>query len=160
MTVALMKELLSDCEKYGVVLCLENMPFRKQRISPMKYIVEAVKKVNSPFVGICLDTGHCNFLHDDIAENVRLAAPYLKALHIHDNKTFADSHLLPMLGSIDWHAFAKALAENGYDGVLSLETGAVITEKMSPAVYTAYEKLTVETIKQIRQMVEDAQDGN
>lgn len=156
MTVALMRELMPDCEKYGVTVCLENMPFKKQRISPMKYIVRAVKKANSPYAGICLDTGHCNYLKDDIAENVRLAAPYLKVLHVHDNKQCADSHLLPLLGNLDWSAFTQALAEVGFDGSISLETGGVKADKMSLPVITAYEALVVESVKQLRRMVEAA----
>lgn len=153
-TVALMKELMEDCEKYSVVLCLENMPFKDQRISPMKYIVRAVEKVGSPYAGICLDTGHCNFLNDDIAENVHLAKPYLKVLHLHDNKKSADSHLLPMLGSINWTAFAKALADIDFKGVLSLETGeagAFMDEK----TIECYEQLACQTARQLRDMISD-----
>lgn len=156
MTVDLMKDLMPDCEKYGVILCLENMPFKKQRISAMKYIVRAVEKVSSPYAGICLDTGHCNYLKDNIAENVHLAAPYLKVLHVHDNKTFADSHLLPLLGNLDWTTFTKALADVGFDGSISLETGSVNAAKMSPAVIKAFESFVVETVKQLRDMVENA----
>ena len=120
----------------------------------MKYIVEAVKKVNSQFAGICLDTGHCNCLNDDIAENVRLSSPYLRVLHVHDNKYSADGHFIPFLGSIDWSAFTKALAEVGFDGVLSLESNNPDPKKMSPDVISAYEKLTVESAKQLKHMIE------
>ena len=156
MTIDLLKDLLPDCEKYGVTVCLENMPFKGQRISPMKNIVRAVEKVNSPFVGVCLDTGHCNYLKDDIAENVRIAAPYLKVLHVHDNKQHADSHLPPFLGTVDWEAFAKALGEVEFDGSMSLETGSVNAAKMSPAVITAYEAFVAESVKQLRDMVKSS----
>ena len=155
-TVDLLTELIPDCEKHGMIVCLENMPFKKQRISAMNYIVRAVEKVNSPYVGICLDTGHCHYLRDDIAENVRLAAPYLKVLHIHDNRQEADSHLLPLQGSLDWTAFARALAESGFDGSLSLETGSANAAKMSPAVIAAHETFVAAVVKQLRDMVEEA----
>ena len=156
MTVDLLCELVPDCETYGVTVCLENMPFKKQRISAMNYIVRAVEKVGSPLVGICLDTGHCHYLKDDIAENIRLAAPYLKVLHIHDNRQEADSHLLPLQGSLDWTAFARALAESGFDGSLSLETGSANAAKMSPAVIAAHETFVAAVVKQLRDMVEEA----
>lgn len=153
-TLDLIRDLLPDCEKYGVIVCLENMPFRNQRISPMKNIVAAVEKINSPFVGICFDTGHCNFLHDDIAENICLATPYLKVLHVHDNRTDADSHDLPFFGTIDWNVFAKALAESGYDGVLSFETVGLRYGAGSEALVSAYNKLTAEIAKELARMVE------
>lgn len=153
-TVDLLTELIPDCEKYGVIVCLENMPFKKQRISSMRYIVRAVEKVHSPYVGICLDTGHCHYLREDITENVQLAAPYLKVLHVHDNKQEADSHMLPLLGSMDWTAFTTALAQSGFDGSISLETGSANAAKMSPEVIAAYEQLVVEITKQLSRMVE------
>lgn len=153
-TLDLIRDLLPDCEKYGVVVCLENMPFRNQRISPMKNIVAAIEKINSPFAGICFDTGHCNYLHDDVSENIRLAAPYLKVLHVHDNKTDADSHDIPSFGSIDWKAFAKALAESGYDGVLSLETVGIRYGSDSEPLVKAYDKLMAEVAKELARMVE------
>lgn len=153
-TLDLIRDLLPDCEKYGVIVCLENMPFRNQRISPMKNIVAAVEKVNSPFVGICFDTGHCNFLHDDIAENICLATPYLKVLHVHDNRADADSHDLPFFGTIDWNVFAKALAESGYDGVLSFETIGLRYGAGSEALVSAYNKLTAEIAKELARMIE------
>ena len=152
-TVNLLKELAVDGERYGVTICLENMPFRKQRISSMQYIVQAVEKVNSSFVGICLDTGHCHYLKEDIADNVYLAKDHLKTLHIHDNRAFSDAHLLPFLGSLDWDAFAKALADIGFDGSLSLETGSVNPNKMDAPLTEAYEKFVFETVNKLRRMV-------
>jgi sugar phosphate isomerase/epimerase len=46
----------------------------------------------------------------------------LKAVHIHDNMGKEDEHLIPGDGIIDWNAFADALREIGYTGVISLET--------------------------------------
>jgi len=153
LTVDLMTDLIPDCEKYNVIVCLENMPFRNQRISSMKYIVRAVEKVNSQYVGICLDTGHCNYLNEDITENVYLAKSYLKVLHIHDNRKHSDAHLLPLFGNINWEAFAKALADIDYRGALSLETGNMNISYIGKPVIEAYEKLTYEIINRIRQMV-------
>lgn len=156
MTLALIRDLLPDCEKYGIVLCLENMPFRNQRISSMKNIVAVVEKIDSEFVGICFDTGHCNFLYDDIAENIRLATPYLKVLHVHDNDTNADSHWVPFEGNIDWSDFVTMLAESGYNGVLSLETDGVSYSEMSLEEVEAYQKHNAEAAKKLSEMVENA----
>lgn len=157
LTIRLMEDLLPDCEKYGVVLCLENMPFVGQRISSTSRIVDVVKKMNSPYVQICFDTGHshCKML-ENIAESVRLAGPYLKTLHVHDN-WYNDEHYLPFMGSIDWPAFTKALAESGYAGTLNLEVTGYVSPKMSPELQEAYMKQAVESAKQLNQMIESYQ---
>ena len=153
-TVDLLRELVPDCEKYGVTVCLENMPFRNQRISPVRNIVRAVEKANSKHIGICFDTGHCNCMGDDVAEAVRLAAPYLKVFHIHDNNmnTF-DAHLLPTMGNIDWESFAKAVADIGFDGTLSLESGAPKLSFMDEPAIEANEKLAFAVADRLRKMV-------
>ena len=154
LTIQLMEELLPDCEKYGVTLCLENMPFISQRISATPRIVEVVKKMNSPYVQICYDTGHSNAkMKEDIPACVAMVAPYLKTLHVHDN-WYNDEHYLPFMGMIDWDAFAKALAESGYEGTLNLELGNV-PHQMGPELREAYIKQTVETAKALNQMIED-----
>ena len=130
------------------------MPFISQRISATPRIVEVVKKMNSPYVQICYDTGHSNAkMKEDIPACVAMVAPYLKTLHVHDN-WYNDEHYLPFMGMIDWDAFAKALAESGYEGTLNLELGNV-PHQMGPELREAYIKQTVETAKALNQMIED-----
>ena len=123
LTVDLMKALMPDCEKYGVTICLENMPFRKHRISTMDRIVEVLRMVNHPMAGICFDTGHSLMFGHDLGDMARMAAPYLKCLHVHDNDGERDAHQLPYYegGQGNWDNFVTALAEIGYNGVLNLE---------------------------------------
>lgn len=147
LTVELMKALMPDCEKYGVVLCLENMPMTAHRISTMDRIAEAVALVNHPNAGICLDTGHTNVYGHDLGDAVRTAGTYLRTLHVHDNDGRADRHQLPYLGTADWSSFTAALAETGFSGVLSLETGGVSNGRMPTAVRDAADRLTAAVAK-------------
>lgn len=156
LTVDLMKALMPDCEKYGVVLCLENMPMTSHRISTMDRIAEAVREVNSPFCGICLDTGHTNVFGRDPGEDVRIAGKLLKTLHIHDNDGTRDSHQLPWLGTADWSSFAEALGQSGFNGVLSMETAGSVSGNMPAAVLEQAEKLTLETARTLAAMAEAA----
>ncbi len=125
LTFRLLTNLIPTCEELDVTVCLENMPFWWLRLAPMERIVEVVRKVNSPYVQICLDTGHVNVLKGDLIADTRLCAPWLKTVHVHDNSSRVqeDFHLMPYLGSLDWDAFARALAQTEYSGPLSLETG-------------------------------------
>ena len=142
LTVELMKNLMPDCEKYGVTLCLENMPMTAHRISTMERIAEAVKMVGHPNAAICFDTGHTNVYGHDLGDAVRTAGKYLRTLHVHDNDGKADRHQLPYLGTADWDSFTAALAETGFDGVMSLETRGPVSRNMPEAVRDAAEKLT------------------
>ena len=42
-------ELIKEGEKYGVIICLENMPFKHLPISSTDQIIEFVKGFNSPY---------------------------------------------------------------------------------------------------------------
>ena len=154
-TIDMLKFLLPDCEKYGVILCLENMPFRRQRISTTDRIVEVVKEINSPWLGICFDTGHSLVVYENAPDSIRLCAPWLKVLHIHDNK-YDDEHSFPFFGKLDWDAITKTIAQIGYDGVLNFEVRH-ITNKMGSALREACIAAGVASVKQVQKMVEDAQ---
>ncbi len=110
-------------EWYGVTVCLENMPFVDFPLASVTSILALVKEINSPYLRMCLDTGHANIVPPSAAESVRiLGTKYLKILHVHDNMGVEDSHLNPYSGTSDWDDFAAALGEIGFDGVVSLET--------------------------------------
>lgn len=156
LTIELMKNLMPDCEKYGVTLCLENMPMTAHRISTMERIAEAVEMVGHPNAAICFDTGHTNVYGHDLGDAVRTAGKYLRTLHVHDNDGKADRHQLPWLGSADWNSFTAALAETGFDGVMSLETRGPVSKNMPDAVRDAAEKLTYATAKALADTVENS----
>ena len=120
-TVELLTALIPECERDGVIVCLENMPMKAHRISRIPMIARAVEQVNSPYVGICLDTGHCNVFGDDLGEMVRACGKKLCVLHVHDNNGQSDQHLVPFFGTANWRSFTDALRETGYDGVMSME---------------------------------------
>jgi len=147
LTMALLSDLIPDCEKYGVVVCLENMPMTAHRISPMVNIAAAAAKADSPYIGICFDTGHSNVYGHNLGEMVRVCSPWLKVLHVHDNNGSSDQHILPWLGTSDWDSFAHALAEAGYNGSISMETNGPISERMPESVRKAAEKLTAEAAR-------------
>jgi len=114
--------LCKVAEKEGVIICLENMPMPKLPIATPEDILNFVKEIDSPWLKVCLDTGHAAVCKVSTGDSVRLLGnEYLKVLHVHDNNGKADQHLLPYSGVIDWADFGKALADIGFEGVLSLE---------------------------------------
>ena len=120
--IDLFTRLLEHAEKYNVNVCAENQPFTAIEMSTVKAVKRLVREINHPNFKVCLDTGHANVFHDDIAEDVRLLGDDLATLHVHDNKGNWDQHLIPYMGNIKWEEFLAALKEIGYKGAFTLET--------------------------------------
>jgi len=109
--------------EYGVVINFENLPFTSLPLSRVCETLEFVKQMNTPWMKMCLDTGHCAIYGDSVGDAVRtIGKEYLSALHVHDNDGRGDNHWLPGQGVIDWSDFSKALGEIGFEGTVSLET--------------------------------------
>jgi sugar phosphate isomerase/epimerase len=43
------------------------------------------------------------------------------ALHVHDNDTHSDLHLVPGTGSINWQSVFSTLCDGGFDGAVNVE---------------------------------------
>lgn len=117
--------LCEEGEKFGVTVCLENMPFTRLPFAHIRDITAFVRSLGSEHFRVCLDTGHTVFFDNadpkGPAEGIRLAGELLATLHVHDNDGKSDQHNVPGSGILDWSAFSAALRESGYDGSLSLE---------------------------------------
>ena len=115
--------LLEVAKAYGVVICMENMPFGGQGLARPADMLGFVKEMDSPFMRMCLDTGHAAVFGISPADAVRLIGKdYLATLHVHDNDGAHDCHWLPYDGVVDWGDFARALQEIDFGGTVSLET--------------------------------------
>lgn len=73
-----------------------------------------------PAIGVCLDTGH-TWLGAHWRRFVEVSGDRLVHLHIHDNHGYADDHLPPGDGVIDWHLIRQSLDDVGYEGWAMLE---------------------------------------
>lgn len=118
------RQLLPTARELDITICLENMPAPKLSISTPADILEFVRAMNDDHFQACLDTGHAAVTGVSPADAVGMLGDALKVLHVHDSFSGMDLHLLPYQGVIDWQAFAEALKQSGFSGVLSLETGA------------------------------------
>ncbi|MBR4720388.1 MAG: sugar phosphate isomerase/epimerase [Clostridia bacterium] len=129
-----MRELLITAKKYGITICLENIPMAKFSMAKPAAILNFVEEINDENFKICLDTGHVSVFDDlSLCDEVRRLGDKIKVVHIHDNKCGKDLHLMPYFGTIDWKAFAHSLKDIGYDGVFSLET--VAPNKMPDSLF-------------------------
>ena len=121
-----LEELLPEAERAGVTLCLENV------WTPMDHsarLLEAVRRFDTPYLGLCYDTGHANLSEkgrhfpeesvvprswtslglpvvweENLAEKFH---PWMVNCHFHDNHGISDEHNLPGDGTVDWpHIFS------------------------------------------------------
>ena len=113
------KPLVEYAEKQDVILLSENILWGSSiKATAISALVEAVE---SPYFGWCYDTGHANVHHISCRELLKCKIPPI-SLHIQDNHgTYADEHLLPGDGDIDWQEFLDVLKAIGYKGEMVME---------------------------------------
>ncbi len=118
--VSVLKRAAEYAGKSGVILGLEN---HGGITDWADRIVDIVKKVDSPWVGVNLDTG--NFKRDAYAQCQKLA-PYAVNVQLKAEVRGADGKPEPS----DWGRFLKMLTAGGYKGYVALE----YEEKEDPKV--------------------------
>lgn len=119
-------DILPSCGSLKIPLVIENntsLPVNGQFFnlgSCAEDFQDLFNSFPSPYLQMCLDTGHAN-----IAEGVM---PYLERffdkivnMHIHDNQGEVDEHLPPGDGTIEWSPVLEFLVKNEYRGVLNIE---------------------------------------
>lgn len=112
-----LEDLLPVAEKAKVKIAVENMPYR---YGSGEDIMKIINDFDSPWLGVCLDTGHAK-LAGGLQENLEVVKERLFDLHINDNTGVRDSHLQAPYGTIDWSLFLKSLEKTGFDGPMNIE---------------------------------------
>jgi len=80
-----------------------------------------ISEVNNPSLQLLMDIGHLHVMKEDIPKTVLRMRNKIIHIHIHDNDSTRDAHLVPGEGNIDFKAIVKALRETNYSGYLSAE---------------------------------------
>lgn len=118
LNVKALPPLLEAAEKNGVILLAENLLWGSGiRVSAVSQLIS---EVNSPYLGLCYDTGHANARGHHYRELIGLKHVPM-SLHVQDNFGSHDDHLLPGDGIIDWKGFWDTLRTLNYQGELVLE---------------------------------------
>lgn len=131
--------LIPYAEEAGVVICIENVPRWRDGFTmngccteakeACEYIDELNAIAGKELFGACFDTGHANCTASDIKREILTLGKRLKVLHIHENDTVDDLHMIPYTskknsgGTFDWECFIEGLREIEYEGNLSFECG-------------------------------------
>ncbi len=124
-------ELAPEAHKAGVKIALENMwqknIFSEKIVSdvcsnPYEF-ARYIDELNARYGGFvaCLDIGHCALTGVDPKDSIKVLGSRIEALHVHDNNTEEDEHLLPFLGKINFLGVMEALKSIDYKGELTFE---------------------------------------
>ena len=127
--VSVLNRVSLRCTELGIKCVLENkLPHLLfGNSSDILWILGALDTTE---VGACFDTGHA-FLAGELHQLVFKLGPYLRMLHVHDNKGHSDDHLPPGAGRIDWGGFVRELVQVNFHGAMILElSGSAKTEEI------------------------------
>lgn len=112
-SVKSMKEIIKVAEDCGVTYCVEAVNrFETCIINTAAEALDYIARVDSPNIGVLLDTYHMNIEEKSFAEAIRLVgADRLKSFHTGENNRTA-----PGRGHLNWDEIFGTLAEIGYKG--------------------------------------------
>lgn len=117
-SVKSMKEIIKTAEDCGVTYCVEAVNrFETCLINTAREALAYVAEIESPNIGILLDTYHMNIEESSIADAIRLVgAERMKNFHTGENNRTA-----PGRGHLNWDEIFGTLAEIGYKGPIVSE---------------------------------------
>lgn len=109
--------------KCGARIAVENL-FSNSKVGyccRAEDLAGLMERLHSDLFGICWDFGHANREMLDHLQSLEVVAPYLRAVHCHDNKANTDDHFIPYFGTVPWNEILRKLKQVGYKGNLNME---------------------------------------
>ncbi len=112
-----LKEAGAHAAEHGVTLAVEPLNrFETDFCNLASQAVNLAKMVESPAVGVMLDTFHMNMEEDDLPQAIRATGRHLVHFQANENhRGFLGT------GHLDWPAICRALADIAYAGPITLE---------------------------------------
>ncbi len=109
-SLASMREIIKVAEDNGVTYCVEAVNrFEGCLINTAAEALAYVAEVDSPNIGVLLDTYHMNIEENSIGDAIRLVGDKLTSFHTGENNRTA-----PGRGHLNWDEIFGALSEIGY----------------------------------------------
>jgi sugar phosphate isomerase/epimerase len=127
--IPILVDLCNQAEKLGVEIAVET-----HCDLPVDYLLKLLKRVDSPTLGVVLDTGNIVRIGEDLQESTRLLAPYVKMLHVKDllltNAPIGDPGGLwisPSIGEgdLDIKGCLTHLSSTRFEGMACVEIGSI-----------------------------------
>ena len=146
-------KLVDFAVKKGVTVALEN----QRKLANLAYMFETYADV--PNVRFCWDMGHESALGPGFAYMPMFGKKAVYT-HIHDNFCVhnGDLHLIPFDGAIDFDSRIKHLAENAYNGPLTLELSGPRPEYYEGMSCETYLHRAYDALNKLRGMLKSAME--
>ena len=107
-----MREIIKVAEDCGVTYCVEAVNrFETCLINTAREALDYVAEIDSPNIGVLLDTYHMNIEENSIGDAIRLVGNKLTSFHTGENNRTA-----PGRGHLDWDEIFGALSDINYRG--------------------------------------------
>ena len=105
-----MQKVMKTAEKEGVTICVEAVNrFESPLINTAEEALLYTEFVNSPNIGVHLDTYHMNIEENNIGDAIRLVGKRLRHFHTGEN-----NRNIPGRGHLDWDEIFLALKQIEY----------------------------------------------
>jgi sugar phosphate isomerase/epimerase len=126
-------------EQNGISILVEPEP--NLLIENSRQFLDIIKTVDSKSVKLNFDIGHFYCVREDPARLIYELSDYIEHFHLADiSKERVHNHLIPGIGSIDFHSVFKAINGIGYKGFVTVELYPY-QENPQEVAKTAYEYL-------------------
>jgi sugar phosphate isomerase/epimerase len=113
--------LCDEAATASVIICLET---HGGLLATGAMAADLIRRIDKPNIGINYDAGNVIFYGDTRPEDdIKIAAPYVKHLHVKDKIGGAGTWNFPTVGTgeIDYPAIFATLDQAGFDGPCSVE---------------------------------------
>ena len=146
----MLKKLVGPARDHGVVLAVEN------HIDMLAdEMVDLITTVNSPWIGVCLDTGNNLRMFEDPVVVAEKLAPFTRATHIKDLIAYKgnprDYSFWPSVplgdGLVDMKQVIGFLRKARYDGLLAIEVDYLHPD------YVDEDRAVATSVKRLRAML-------
>jgi sugar phosphate isomerase/epimerase len=122
--IPMLQRLLESAERHGVVMAIEN-----HLDMLADEMVELITTIDSPWLGVCFDTGNNLRLLEDPVVVAQKLAPFTRATHVKslaawrgDPRTFGFWPSVPLdEGAVDIAEIVRLLRQAEYGGLLAVE---------------------------------------
>lgn len=147
MLVERIQEAAEYGEKTGVTVAIE--PHVGSIIDTPDRMLEVIRRVGSPAIGVNFDISHFNVMGIGIEESVSKMAPHARHTHVKDERgTVPDfEFLVPGEGEFDYVTYLKAMQRHGYTGFITAEISNMV-QRRTPYYPLAVATETYDTLAQ------------
>lgn len=114
-----MKILAAQAGENQVKLAIEYEPGFVIHNSDL--LLNAIKEVGDPVIGVNADIGHFFLEEQDPMAGIEKLGPYIMHAHLENMKRGVHNHLVPWVGDMDLEMYAQKFHAIGFDGCASLD---------------------------------------